>query len=177
MRWTVHGERSLYDSEWVSLRLVDVELPTGERFEHHVVRIPAQAAAVIVCDPARGILLMRRHRFITDAWGWELPGGRIDEGESPAQAAARETLEETGWRLGPLRPLFAFHPIAGLSDQRFHVFAADGAEYVHEPDGVEAERVEWVGLERVRELIRRGEVTEGFSLTGLLWFLALDSPP
>src|SRR3954471_942604 len=35
--WQVHGERSLYDSEWVRLSLVDVELPDGQRFEHHVV--------------------------------------------------------------------------------------------------------------------------------------------
>lgn len=176
MRWTVHGERRLYESEWITLSLVDVELPTGERFEHHVVRVPQQAAAVVVHDPARGVLLMRRHRFIPDSWGWEIPGGRIDEGETPAQAATRETLEETGWRPGPLTPLFAYHPIGGLSDQRFHVFVADGAEYVRKPDGVETERVEWVDLDGLRGLIRGGEITDGFSLTGLLWFLALSAP-
>jgi len=36
----VHGERTLYDSDWMRLTLVDVELPSGERFEHHVVRFP-----------------------------------------------------------------------------------------------------------------------------------------
>ena len=45
MRWHVHGERSLYDCEWVRLSLVDVVLPCGRRFEHHVVRMPASAAA------------------------------------------------------------------------------------------------------------------------------------
>ena len=38
MRWTVHGERSIYDSEWMRLVLVDVEIPGVERFDHHVVR-------------------------------------------------------------------------------------------------------------------------------------------
>ena len=53
MRWTVHGERALYSSPWVSLVLVDVELPEGERFEHHVVRLPAPAASCLVDDPER----------------------------------------------------------------------------------------------------------------------------
>ena len=143
MRWTVHGERSIYDSDWVSLRLVDVELPNGERFEHHVVRMPSDASSAVIHDPDRGVLMLWRHRFITDTWGWEVPAGRIDEGETPEQAAAREALEETGWRPGPLRPLGVYHPTNGLCDQRFYVFVAAGADYERAPDGQETERVEW----------------------------------
>lgn len=81
MQWTVHGERTLYDSSWIRLALVDVEIPDGERFEHHVVRMPAPAAGVVVHDE-RGVLLLWRHRFVTDTWGWEVPAGRVDPGES-----------------------------------------------------------------------------------------------
>jgi 8-oxo-dGDP phosphatase len=173
-RWTIHGERSLYDSDWMSLHLVDVELPDGTRFEHHVLRIPREAAAAVVYEPERGVLLLWRHRFITDSWGWEIPAGRIDDGESPEQAATRETVEETGWRPGPLRPIGAYHPATGAVDQRFHLFLADGAAYEGEPDNRnEAERIEWVPVARVRELIRTGEVSDGYSLTGLLWALEL----
>jgi 8-oxo-dGTP pyrophosphatase MutT (NUDIX family) len=105
MKWTVHGERVIYDSPWVRLALTDVEIPGGPRFEHHVVRMPAQAAGTVVADPTRGVLLLWRHRFTTDTWGWEVPAGRIDEGESPIEAAAREAYEETGWQPGPLTPL------------------------------------------------------------------------
>ena len=48
-------------------------------------------------DPARGVLALWRHRFITDTWGWEIPAGRLEAGETAEQAARRETLEETGW--------------------------------------------------------------------------------
>src|SRR5690606_30001678 len=68
MRWTVHGERIIYDSEWVRLALTDVELPSGKRFEHHVLRMPCQASGVVVDDPQRGVLLLWRHRFTTDTW-------------------------------------------------------------------------------------------------------------
>ena len=86
MKWTVHGERLLYESPWVELELVDVELPDGQRFEHHVVRMPNKAAGAVVHDRDRGVLLLWRHRFITDAWGWEIPAGRIDPGEEPGAA-------------------------------------------------------------------------------------------
>ena len=33
MQWTVHGRRTIYDSPWMSLDLVDVEQPDGNRFE------------------------------------------------------------------------------------------------------------------------------------------------
>ncbi len=169
MRWTVHGERTLYESEWVRLTLVDVELPGGERFEHHVVRIPRPAAATVVRDRERGVLLLWRHRFIVDAWGWEVPGGEIEDGETPEEAAARETLEETGWRPAALRPLGHYHPFVGRSDHTFHVFVADRAEHVGAPASAEAERVEWVPVPDVRTLVAEGRIVDGYTLTALAW--------
>src|SRR4051794_41620270 len=126
MRWTVHGERALYESEWVNLTLVDVEIPGHERFEHHVVRMPHKAAGTVVHDPDRGLLLLWRHRFITDSWGWEVPAGKIDAGETPVEAAGRETIEGTRWGPGPLRPLVTYQPTQGVSDPPFPPFLPHG---------------------------------------------------
>ena len=172
MQWTVHGERVIYDSDWVSLALVDVELPDGPRFDHHVVRVPRKAAGVVVHDADR-ILLLWRHRFITDSWGWEIPAGGVDAGESIEDAAAREVIEETGWRPGPMTALVTFHPSNGLSDQTFHTFLASGAEHVGEPeDHFEAERVEWVARDEVRRIVRDGGMSDGLSLTALAYAFA-----
>jgi 8-oxo-dGTP pyrophosphatase MutT (NUDIX family) len=173
MRWTVHGERSIYESEWLRLVLVDVEIPGSERFEHHVVRLANQAAGTIVRDADRGVLLLWRHRFITDTWGWEIPAGRIEPGETPEQAAARETLEETGWRPAPPRPLVRFQPTNGLTDQVFHIFVADGATHVGEPsDAGESERIEWVGISKLRRIVQDEQMLDGLSLTAVLYALA-----
>jgi 8-oxo-dGTP pyrophosphatase MutT (NUDIX family) len=172
VEWIEHGERSIYDSPWVSLHLVDVEVPGGARFEHHVIRRELPAAGVVVHDSSRGLLLLWRHRFITRTWGWEVPAGRVEHGESCEQAAAREVLEETGWAPGPLRRLFGYHPTNGISDQRFELFVADGATHVGAPsDPSEADRVEWVAVDEVRRLVAEGQVGDGLSLTTLLWWL------
>src|SRR4029450_5393681 len=114
-----------------------------------------------------------RHRFITDTWGWEIPAGRIEPGETPEQAAVRETIEETGWRPGPPRHLGAYAPNNGPTDQVFPLFTADGGTRVGEPtDRSESERIEWVDPDKVRWLIGQGKVYDGMSLTGLLWALA-----
>ena len=173
MRWNVHGERVVYQSEWLSLLLADVEIPGGERFDYHVVRVPDEASGTVVYDSARGVLLLWRHRFITDTWGWEVPAGRVDPGETPEEAARRETLEETGWEPGPLTPLVTYHPVNGLSDLVFHCFVAQGATAVGEPsDPSESERVEWVGVTELRRIVRDGEMRDGLSLTAVLFALA-----
>ena len=174
MRWTVHGERFVYESDWMSMSLVEVEPPGSEPFEHHVVRMPRPAAGTVVWDPrSRCVLLLWRHRFITDMWGWEIPAGGLDEGETPEQGAVRETVEESGWRPLALEPLAAYNPMPGGVDQTFHLFLSAGADLVGDPtDPSESERIEWVPIETVREAIVDGRIVEGMSITALALALA-----
>jgi len=66
-----------------------------------------------------------------------------------------------------------YQPTNGTSDQRFHLFLADGAKHVGEPtDPGESERIEWVPLDDVRALIQRGEMPDGLSLTAVLYALS-----
>jgi 8-oxo-dGTP pyrophosphatase MutT (NUDIX family) len=173
MEWLIHGRRSIYESSWLSLEMVDLELPDGRRFEQHVVRMARPVAAVVAVDDRDRVLLMWRHRHVTDTWGWEIPAGRVEEGETPIEAAVRETEEETGWRPGALRPIVVSQPSSGSVDSRHHLFRADGAERIGPPtDITEAERIEWVPLAQVRALIDEGEIVSGATLIGLLHVLS-----
>ncbi|MBB1252439.1 NUDIX hydrolase [Streptomyces alkaliterrae] len=175
MRWQTHGERRIYSDQWVNLCAVDVQQPDGLRLDYRVVRLRHLAVAAVV-NERREVLMMWRHRFITDCWAWELPMGLVEEGETPGDAAAREALEETGWRPGPMRPLIYAEPANGITDSQHHVFRADGATYVGPPtEKNESDRIEWVPLAEVRGMIDRREVVSSGSLVGLLYLL-LDEP-
>jgi 8-oxo-dGDP phosphatase len=144
-----------------------------QRLAHHVLRLPRESVVVAVVDEAERVLMLWRHRFITNRWGWELPAGWVDPDEDPVAAASREVLEETGWRPGPPRLLFSFSADHGISDAQFRLFLAHKATYEGPPvDRTEACRIEWVPLASVRALIERHEIDDGATLTALLFLVA-----
>jgi 8-oxo-dGTP pyrophosphatase MutT (NUDIX family) len=172
LRTKVFGERIVYDNPWVRLTLLDIEAPDGHRFEHHVVRLQRVAIAAVLND-ADEVLMLWRHRFVDDSWGWELPGGIVDGNEDGAMAAAREVEEETGWRPGPLKHLLAFQPMIGMVDTPHEVYVGYGATHIGEPtDPEEAGRVAWIPMSATLGLINKGEVLGSGSLVGLLHLLA-----
>jgi 8-oxo-dGTP pyrophosphatase MutT (NUDIX family) len=171
LRWLQHGERSLYDNDWVRLTLVDVTPPNGNRFEHHVVRLQRVVMSVVVDSESR-VLLLWRHRFVTNSWGWELPGGIAEEGESPIETAVRETLEETGWKTRSLEKLIEFQPMPGMVDTPHEVFLSLDAVHVGEPsDPEEASIVRWIPIAEIPSLIERGLISGAGSLIGLMELL------
>jgi 8-oxo-dGTP pyrophosphatase MutT (NUDIX family) len=176
-RWVVHGRRPLYDSEWIKLYKTDVELPDGQRFEHHTVWMPPAAMAAVLNDDQTHVLLMWRHRFVPDVWNWELPGGLVDEGEEPAHTAAREVEEETGYRPRSIEHLVTFEPMIGMVSDPHHVFIGRGAERIGEPtEKTEMQRMEWVPLSQVPALISQGLVSNSGTLVALLHVLAISGP-
>ncbi|MFI1830658.1 NUDIX domain-containing protein [Streptomyces sp. NPDC020412] len=166
--WQALSERTVYENRWVRVNMADVELPDGRHLDHTVIRLRPVAVAAVV-NAENEVLLLWRHRFITGAWGWELPSGGTGEGEDPAAAAAREFEEETGWRPGPMRLLLAVDPMPGISTSHHRVYWADGAERIgHPEDDFESSRREWVPLTRVPELVERGEIRSASAVAGLM---------
>lgn len=170
--WRIHGERDLYDNRWVKLQLWDVEPPGMERFEHHVVRLHHVAITAILDDRDR-VLMMWRYRFVPQQWGWELPGGIVDEGEDPADAALREVVEETGWQPNALEHVVTYQPMVGMVDSPHEIFVGQGAKQVGSPtDLEEAGHIEWVPLADIPGLMARGELMGSGTLVALLHVLA-----
>jgi 8-oxo-dGTP pyrophosphatase MutT (NUDIX family) len=171
--WQTFGEKTIYDSRWVRLGLVDVEAPNGERWDYHVVRLGRIAVALIVDDQDRALMLWR-YRFVTKQWGYELLGGLVDAPEDAAATAAREAEEESGWRpVGEADHLVSFEPLPGQVRAPVDVFLWRGAERIGEPtDTEETGRVEWVPLSRVPALAQRQELLGSGTLVALLYYLA-----
>lgn len=171
-RWIVHDERQIYENQWVTVGLADISLPSGERFEHHTVTLPAAAMTVVLDDTEDHVLLSWRHRFVPDVWNWELPGGLLDDGETPAETAAREVEEETGYRPRSVEHVVTFEPMVGTVRSAHHVFVARGAERVTEPAELNEGTFEWIPLDDVPEMIAKGRIVNSGSLVGLLHILA-----
>lgn len=170
--WTVHGQRRIYESMWLDVDLVDVQPPGVERFEHHVVRLHHVAISAIVDDEDR-VLMLWRYRFVPQTWGWELPGGIVDEGEAPKATALRETVEETGWRPESLDHVVTYQPMVGMVDSPHEIFVGRGATRVGNPtDREEAGHIEWVPLSDIRGLMKQGDLMGSGTLVALLHILA-----
>ncbi|UCM90052.1 NUDIX hydrolase [Streptomyces marincola] len=171
MRWTVHGERTVHDTPWVRLRSLDVTRPDGVRAGYDIVRLRDLAVVAAVAGGER-VLMMWRHRFVTDTWAWELPMGLVEDGESPADAAARELLEETGHRAGTLRELVYAQPAAGITDTQHFVFRTDDARLIGAPtERNESDRLEWIALADLPGMIERREIVSSATLVGVMALL------
>ena len=170
--WIDRGDTVIYDSEWVRLVTTDVEMPDGTRIDHHVARLPRPASGTIIVHDC-SVLMLWRHRFITDTWGWEIPAGAVDEGETPEEAAVREAAEESGWRPCSVERLCSFHPANGVLDQEFHIFVSSDAQHLGAPSDInEAARIEWVPVGELRSLLLGGEITDGLSFGAISYAFA-----
>jgi 8-oxo-dGTP pyrophosphatase MutT (NUDIX family) len=166
-RWRTFGERTIYDSPWVWLGQADVEVPGGERYWHHVIRLN-RAAIMVLLDNRDQVLMLWRHRFVPDRWGWELPGGMVDTDEEPADAAIRELGEETGYRAESVEHLITFQALPGIAASEHFAFIGRNPEQVGDPtDLSEAALVEWVPLESVARMIETGDIWDAESLVAL----------
>ncbi|MFE7594520.1 NUDIX hydrolase [Kitasatospora sp. NPDC057512] len=172
MKWETFGRRQVYGSPWVEVWLDDVEVPGVGRIDHHVVRYPKNSTTAVVTNDAGEFLLLYRHRFITDRWGWEVPAGWAEPGEDPAAAAAREVEEETGWRPGQVELLTEYDAMAGISNAHFRAYHATRCTRVGEPeDTSESTKITWLTEAEVVKLLVGGEVADGPSHAALSYYL------
>ena len=168
MQWVVRSEKSVFKDQWLDVREADVELPDGRHLNHKVI-YSAPGAGVVVANDVGEVLLLWRHRFITDTWAYEIPIGKIDPGEDPIDAARREFIEETGWEPGPLRPLVYVQPSNGIMTSQHHIFYATSATNVSPAeDQFESDRIEWIPLSKIPSLISKQKIVGGTTMSALL---------
>jgi ADP-ribose pyrophosphatase len=162
------SSRRIYEGKVLSLDLDEVEEPGDVRTTREVVRHSGSVAVLALQEDGR-IVLVRQYRYPVDDALWELPAGRLDEGESPETAAQRELQEEIGQRARDLRKIAFFYTTPGFCDESMHVFRATGLE-ASPAKGDEDERIEVRAfpLSELAAMIDKGEIREGKTLVALL---------
>jgi ADP-ribose pyrophosphatase len=127
-------------------------------------------AGVIVEGP-RGILLVRQYRHLIDCLSWEIPGGKVDDGETPEEAALRECREETGVFCHDLKPLLLFHPgLDTLHNPTYLFHTHDFREESHAtpPCNNEVCSQEWLPLDKCISMISSQIIVDSLSVIALL---------
>lgn len=139
------------------------------------------AAAILLHDAANdSIVLVRQFRSGAFANGdpaymLEIPAGLVDEGEIPADAVAREAMEETGFEVTKARYICDVHASPGALTEKLSLFVAgiDADKRTGLGGGVagEAEDIEIVmlGLDDAYRMIGTGEITDAKTIIALQW--------
>jgi len=156
--WELLGERTLHTG-WRTVVGRRFRTPDGVEREFEVIA-EEDTAVVLALTDAEEVVLVREYRPGPREALLELPGGLVDEGETPADAAVRELLEETGYA-GDLRTAGSLFDSAYSTRER-HTFVATGCRRVRDPEPAEGEFPEVVllPLEAFREHLRGGRCTD-----------------
>lgn len=119
------GPREIYKGKVVHLFIESVSLPNGKETQLEVIRHPG-ASAVVPLREDGTVLLVRQFRHAADGYIYEIPAGKLSEGESPEACATREVEEEIGYRVGKLKKLTTIFTAPGFCDEQIHLYLGTG---------------------------------------------------
>jgi ADP-ribose pyrophosphatase len=160
----------LYEGKVFGVRRDEVLEPGGLRTVREVITHPGSVVVLPVLPDGR-ILLIRQYRHATRQYLWELVAGRIDSGESPREAAARELIEETGYRAKRFRVFLDVFPTPGFLEERMYILLAEnltaGEAKPEEDEKIAAKAFGRAELER---MIRTNFLRDAKTIAGLLYY-------
>jgi ADP-ribose pyrophosphatase len=177
-RWEVTGATREFVGHVFTVRRDSVRMPNGDSTEivHRDVIEHPGSVGILAVDGDDRVLLLRQYRHACASMLWEAPAGLRDvSGEPLHELAARELLEEAGYRAGRWDVLVDVLPSSGMSDERVRVFLARDLAEVP-ADEIDFERVHeeadmpvvWVPLDEAVRKVLAGELRNMIAVTGIL---------
>lgn len=158
---------------WVTTDMV--EEPSGIRARRDIVRHSGSVVILAVEESENEprVLLEKQYRHAAGRYLFELPAGRIDEGEAELKAAKRELLEETGYTARSWKRVLHFWASPGFVAESMAIFLARGLRAgTAQPEADEAIELHLVPLRQAVDMVMTGEVHDGKTISGVLWLNA-----
>ena len=166
----VINHQEIYRGRIVTVHVDTIRQASGGATIREVVLHPGGVTAVPVLDDGR-LLLIRQFRYPIGKFILELPAGKLDSGQPPLETIARELEEETGHRAGTLTHECTFYTTPGISNESIHLFIArdltQSAQCLEEGEHI---TLEAYSPEECLRKIEAGEITDGKTILGILWY-------
>jgi len=161
----------VYEGPVFGVRRDEVLEPGGVRTVREVITHPGSVVVLPVLDDGR-VVMIRQYRHATRQYLWELVAGRKEPGETPKRAAARELLEETGYRAKRFTVFLDVFPTPGFLEERMFILLAEGlTEGKAQPEEDEKIEVRAYRLSELKQMIHRGKLRDAKSIAGILYYL------
>jgi ADP-ribose pyrophosphatase len=161
----------VYEGRVFGVRRDEVEEPGGVRAVREVITHPGSVVILPVLEDGR-VVMVRQYRHATRQYMWELVAGRKEPGETPKQGAARELLEETGYRAKRFTVFLDMFPSPGFLEERMFLLRAEGLTAGKaQPEEDEKIAVRAYKLNELKQMIHRGKLRDAKSIAGILYYL------
>jgi ADP-ribose pyrophosphatase len=167
----VLSSQVIYTGKVFGIRRDEVVEPSGVRTTREMITHPGSVVVLPVLPDGR-ILLIQQYRYAARQFLWELVAGRMDDGETPLQAAERELREETGYRAKSFKIFLEFFPTPGFLEEKMYLLLAEGlTPGVAEPEEDEKIIARAYTNKQVDQMIRKGKVRDAKTIAGGLYYL------
>jgi ADP-ribose pyrophosphatase len=162
----------VYQGKIIRVKRKDVLLADGTPATREVVEHPGAVAVVALDEKSRHIYLVEQYRSPLEKTLLEIPAGKLDEGETPEEAALRELAEETGKTAERIIKLAGFYASPGYSNEKIHLFLAlDLKKTKREPVAGEFLRIQKKEIGQILRMIEEGEIEDGKTILGISLFI------
>ena len=156
----------IYRGKIINVRCDDAELPNGRPCRREIVEHPGGACVLCVKDGK--VALVKQFRYAYGEAIYEIPAGKLNEGEDPMLAAERELGEETGMIADELVLRFVLYPTPGYTNEKIFIYEALGVrEGKQHLDEGEFLNVEFVPIEVALEMVENGAICDAKTIVAL----------
>ena len=171
--WEVLKDKKVYGTPIFSLHEISLK-PEHQKSTHpfYVLKAP-EWINVIGLTPQKKIVLVEQYRAGIQQPTLEIPGGMVDSGESPDEAARREFLEETGYSSTEWEYLGKTSSNPAILSNYTHLYLARNCEKT-EPamqDGSEDIKQHVLPFEQFLELVKNGTIHHSIVLAAVSKYL------